>query len=76
MNPTERERELADRLETLEASHAHLERQYDELNGAVIEQGRLLTRLQKRLEQLDTTMQAQELERLGNAQQKPPHYAP
>ncbi|HTH47843.1 MAG TPA: SlyX family protein [Candidatus Limnocylindria bacterium] len=76
MNPAEHERELVARLETLEASHAHLERQYDELNGAVIEQGRLISRLQKRLEQLDTTLQSQELERLGNATQKPPHYAP
>ncbi len=76
MNPAERERELLARLEGLEASHAHLERQYDELNGAVIEQGKLINRLQKRLEQLDTTLQAQELERLGNSQQKPPHYAP
>lgn len=76
MNPAERERELVARLEGLEANHAHLERQYDELNGAVIEQGKLISRLQKRLEQLDTTLQSQELERVGNAQQKPPHYAP
>ena len=71
MNPTE----LTARVAQLEASHAHLERQYDELNAAVIAQGKQLTRLQKRLEQLDTTLQSQELERIG-APQKPPHYAP
>ena len=76
MNPSDRERQLIARLEKLEASHAHLERQYDELNGAVIAQGKLLSRLQKRLEQLDTTMQTQELERMAGNQQKPPHYAP
>ncbi len=76
MNPSDRERQLSVRLEKLEANHAHLERQYDELNGAVIAQGKLLGRLQKRLEQLDTTMQTQELERMAGNQQKPPHYAP
>ena len=72
MNPTE----LAARVAQLETSHAHLEHQYDQLNEAVIAQGKLLNRLQKRLEQLDTTLQSQELERIGNAQEKPPHYAP
>lgn len=72
MNPTE----LAARVARLETSHAHLERQYDQLNEAVVAQGKLLNRLQKRLEQLDTTLRSQELERIGNAPQKPPHYAP
>ena len=68
--------ELAERVEKLEASLAHLERNHDELNGVAIAQGKLIARLQKRLEQLDTTLQSQELDRLGPAQQKPPHYAP
>jgi uncharacterized coiled-coil protein SlyX len=72
MNPTE----LAARLAKLEASHAHLERQFDELNGVAITQGKLLARLQKRLGQIDEAMQSQELERVRDGNQKPPHYAP
>ena len=75
MNPTAMD-PMAARVAKLEASHAHLERQCDELNGVVIAQGKLLARLQKRLEQLDTTMQSQELERARDTNQKPPHYAP
>lgn len=68
--------ELAARVEKLEASLAHLERNHDEVNDVVIAQGKLIARLQKRLEQLDTAFQAQDAERLGNAPQKPPHYSP
>lgn len=68
--------ELAVRVEKIEASLAHLERDHDELNGVAIAQGKLIARLQKRLEQLDTALHSQDLERLGSPQQKPPHYSP
>ncbi len=68
--------ELAARLAKLESDHAHLERQYDELNGVAIDQGKLLSRLQKRLGQIDEAMQSQDLERGRETNQKPPHYAP
>jgi uncharacterized coiled-coil protein SlyX len=68
--------ELAARLAKLESDHAHLERQYDALNGVAIDQGKLLSRLQKRLGQIDEAMQSQDLERVRETNQKPPHYAP
>jgi SlyX protein len=68
--------EFAERVQKLEASLAHLERNHDELNGVVIAQGKLIARLQKRLEQLDSTVQSQDIDRTSSAQQKPPHYSP
>ena len=72
MNPAE----LQQRLERLEASVAHQERLSDELNAVIIEQGKLIARLQKRLELLGETIETQELDRVRNTQQKPPHWAP
>lgn len=72
MNPTE----LTQRLERLEANVAHLERQLDELNSVAVEQGKLITRLQKRLELLGDTVESQELDRVRNNQQRPPHWMP
>lgn len=65
---------LPDRLARVEASLAHAERQIDELNAVLVEQGRELTRLRKRLEQVGETIAAQELERVQGLQQKPPHW--
>jgi uncharacterized coiled-coil protein SlyX len=70
------ESDLRPRLEQAEAAVAHLERNYDALNEVVVEQGKLLARLQKRLEQLGETLQAQELDRIRGTNAKPPHYAP
>jgi uncharacterized coiled-coil protein SlyX len=68
--------ELEQRLAQVEAALAHAEKQADELNAVVIEQGRLLTRIQKRLEQLGETLESQELDRARNTQQKPPPWMP
>jgi uncharacterized coiled-coil protein SlyX len=68
--------ELEQRLARVEAALAHVEKQADELNTVVIEQGRLLARIQKRLEQLGETLESQELDRARNTQQKPPHWMP
>lgn len=72
MNPNE----LTQRTERLEANVAHLERQLDELNSVVVDQGKLITRLQKRLELLGDTVESQELDRVRNSQQRPPHWMP
>lgn len=72
MNPEHPEQRLA----RLEASVAHLERQYDELDGVAVEQGKLITRMLKRLEQFGETLESQELDRARNTQQKPPHWMP
>ena len=67
---------VTDRTEKMEILFAHLERQFEQLNSVVIEQGKILSRLQKRLEDLDQAMQGQERDRTQSGQQKPPHYLP
>lgn len=64
----------SNRITQLEASVAHLERLYDELNTVVVEQGRRLTRLEKRLDQVAQLFEGGELDRLRQVQEKPPHY--
>ena len=67
---------VTERAEKMETLYAHLERQFEQLNSVVIEQGKILSRLQKRLEDLDQAMQGQEMDRTQSGQQKPPHYLP
>lgn len=67
--------ELESRLERAEASVAHLERQYDALNGVVVEQAKTIERLRKLLERLSDTLETQELERIRATSVKPPHYS-
>ena len=67
---------LQARLIQTEAALAHLERNFDDLNGVVISQGKMIARLQKRLDELGNTLQAQETDRGQPHNQKPPHYAP
>ena len=62
------------RIDKLEANIAHLEHQVEQLNGVVIEQGRLLERLKKEVQRQSTAMQTIELERIQSNNQKPPHY--
>ena len=64
------------RLEQAEASLAHLERNFDELNSVVIDQSKTITRLQKQLEVLGETLRGQDVDRLQPHNQNPPHYAP
>lgn len=67
--------EVERRLEAAEGAVAHLERQYDALNAAVIEQGRLIERMRKQLERLSESLDAQEMERIRSTNAKPPHYS-
>ena len=62
------------RLEKIESHLAHLERQYEELNQVVIEQARLIARLQKESAKISDTMGTIELERVRATNPKPPHY--
>ena len=66
--------ELVQRLERLESHVAHLERQYEELNQVVIEQGRLLKKLQTQQHRLADTIETAERERIHATNPKPPHY--
>jgi uncharacterized coiled-coil protein SlyX len=63
-----------DRLEKLESHLAFLERQYDDLNKVVIEQGRVLARLQAELARASDALRSAEIEQIRANNQKPPHY--
>ncbi|HTI69531.1 MAG TPA: SlyX family protein [Candidatus Limnocylindria bacterium] len=64
-----------ERLARLEELVAHLQHDYDQLNKVAIEQGRLLTKLQRKLEETTETVQRQEMERVRETSSKPPHYS-
>jgi uncharacterized coiled-coil protein SlyX len=62
------------RLGQIESHIAHLERQVEELNDVIIEQGKLLERMKKEVQKQSSAMQTMELERIKGNVQKPPHY--
>ncbi len=66
--------ENSQRMDKLESHVAHLEHQVEQLNGVVIEQGKLLDRLKKEVRRQSSTMQTLELERMKSNNQKPSHY--
>jgi len=66
--------ELVDRLQRLESSIAHLERQYEELNQVVIEQARVIKKLQSQQQRIAETVETAELDRIKATNAKPPHY--
>ena len=65
---------MDDRIDKLESHVAFLERQYDELNKVVIDQGRALARIQSELTRASEALQAAEIERIRANNPKPPHY--
>lgn len=67
-------KEETQRLERLESNMTFLERQFDELNQVVIEQGRALKKLMARQQQLAESVRTAELERIRSVPTKPPHY--
>jgi SlyX protein len=66
--------ELSQRLDRVESHLAHLERQYEELNQVVIEQGAALKKLQSQQQRISQTIDASELERIKATNPRPPHY--
>ncbi len=66
--------ENSQRMDKLESHVAHLEHQVEQLNGVIIEQGKLLGRLKKEVQRQSSIMQTLELERIKSNNQKPPHY--
>ena len=66
--------ENSHRIDKVESHLAHLEHQVEQLNGVVIEQGKLLDRLKKETQRQSGIMQTLELERMKSNVQKPPHY--
>jgi uncharacterized coiled-coil protein SlyX len=68
------DKEIGGRLEKLESNLAHLEHQYDQLNQVVLEQARMLAKLQAGHQQVSHTVESMELERIKATNPKPPHY--
>ena len=66
--------ETAQRLERLEANVAHLERQVEQLNDVLIEQGKLVELLKKQAQRQATTLESIELDRIKATNARPPHY--
>ena len=66
--------ENSQRMDKLESHVAHLERQVEQLNGVIIDQGKLLDRLKKEVQRQSSILQTLELERMKSNVQKPPHY--
>ncbi len=66
--------ELSQRLDRIESHLVHLERQFEELNQVVIEQGAALKKLQTHQQRLSQSIEASELERIKATNPKPPHY--
>ncbi len=66
--------EYSQRIDKLESHLAHLEHQVEQLNGVVIEQGKLLDRLKKETHRQSGIMQTLELESMKSNVEKPPHY--
>ena len=62
------------RIDRLESHLAHLEHQVEQLNGVVLEQGKLLDRIRTETQRQSGAMQTLELERIKSNVQKPPHY--
>lgn len=66
--------DLSGRIDRIEASLAHLDRLVEQLNDALVEQGRHLVRLQKRVDQLAETVEARDAASNPMPIERPPHY--
>ena len=66
--------ESALRLERIEAHVTHLEHQVEQLNGVLIEQGRLVEQLKRQAQRQSATLEAIEMDRIKATNPKPPHY--
>lgn len=64
----------SERLERIESNLAHLERQVEELNQIIIEQGRTIRRLTTQQQRLSESVENAELDRIRATNPKPPHY--
>ena len=66
--------EDSNRIGKIESNLAHLEHQVEQLNGVVIEQGKLLERMKKEVLRQSAAMETIEMERIKSNNAKPPHY--
>ena len=61
------------RLEKIEAHVAHLERQVEQLNEVIIEQGKQVGSLKKQVQRQSQTLETIELDRIKATNPRPPH---
>jgi SlyX protein len=66
--------EISERFARLESHVAHLEHQVEELNGVVIEQGRVIERLRKQVLLQAQTIETSIIEQVKANNPKPPHH--
>ncbi|MEY4916263.1 MAG: SlyX [Verrucomicrobiota bacterium] len=66
--------EDSNRIGKIESNLAHLEHQVEQLNGVVIEQGKLLERMKKEVLRQSAAMETIEMDHIKSNNQKPPHY--
>ena len=66
--------ETSERFTRLESHIAHLEHQVEELNGVVIEQGKVIERLRKQVQLHSRTLETSEIEQAKANNPKPPHH--
>jgi SlyX protein len=66
--------EISARLSKLESNAAHLEHQVEQMNGVIVEQGKMIERLKKEVQRQSSAMETMEMERIKSNNARPPHY--
>jgi uncharacterized coiled-coil protein SlyX len=66
--------EILQRLGRIESHMAHLEHQVEQLNGVLIEQGKLVEHLKKQTQRQSVVLETLELERIKDNNPRPPHH--
>jgi len=66
--------DISERFARLESHVAHLEHQVEELNGVIIEQGKVVERLRKQVQLHARTLETSVVEQAKANNPKPPHH--
>jgi uncharacterized coiled-coil protein SlyX len=66
--------EILQRLGRIEAQVTHLDHQLEQLNGVIVEQGRLVEHLKKQAQRQSAVLETMELERIQANNPRPPHH--
>jgi uncharacterized coiled-coil protein SlyX len=68
------DQETSRRIENIESSIAHLERQYEQLNEVIVEQAGVIKKLLAQQQRMAETVETAEIDRIKSTNAKPPHY--
>jgi uncharacterized coiled-coil protein SlyX len=66
--------EISERFARLESHIAHLEHQVEQLNGVVVEQAKIIGRMEKQVRLHARTLETSEIEQVKANNPKPPHH--